>query len=97
MPSTTESMLGGHCVSLVGYTDVALSDIPANHFIGMNSWGTGWGIRGFFAIPYSYITNPNLASDFWLINSVSSPKPPTPKVQKNGISQIWQKVLSIFK
>jgi len=31
----------------------------------------GWGMKGFFAIPYAYITDPNLASDFWAITAVS--------------------------
>jgi C1A family cysteine protease len=71
LPAPTEQMLGGHCVRLVGYTDNGLADVPAQHFIGMNSWGTGWGMKGFFAIPYAYITDPNLASDFWAITAVS--------------------------
>jgi C1A family cysteine protease len=37
----------------------------------MNSWGTGWGLKGFFALPYAYVTNPNLASDLWVVNAVS--------------------------
>jgi C1A family cysteine protease len=64
-------MLGGHCVRLVGFTDHGYPDIPAGHFIGMNSWGTGWGMKGFFAIPYAYVTNPNLADDLWVVNAVS--------------------------
>jgi len=71
LPAATEQMLGGHCVRLVGYTDNGLPGIPKGHFIGMNSWGTGWGLKGFFFIPYAYITNPDLASDFWAITSVS--------------------------
>ena len=71
LPAKDEKMLGGHCVRLVGYTDSGLADVPAGYFIGMNSWGTGWGLKGFFALPYAYVTNPNLASDLWVVNAVS--------------------------
>ena len=67
----TETLQGGHCVRLVGYTDNGLADIPPQSFIGMNSWGTSWGKKGFFSIPYSYITNPNLSSDQWVVTAVS--------------------------
>jgi C1A family cysteine protease len=69
LPALSENMLGGHCVRLVGYTDVGLADIPAGHFICMNSWGTDWGLKGFFAIPYPYLLDPNMASDFWTITA----------------------------
>ncbi len=36
---TAGSGLGGHCVALVGYVNGA--------FIVRNSWGTGWGDKGF--------------------------------------------------
>ena len=71
MPAKSEQMLGGHCVRLVGFTDHGYQDIPAGHFIGVNSWGTGWGLKGYFALPYAYVTNPNLASDLWVVNGVS--------------------------
>jgi C1A family cysteine protease len=71
MPESSERLLGGHCVRLVGYTDKGYPDIPAQHFIGMNSWGTGWGMKGFFAIPYSYIINPDLCDDIWSITATS--------------------------
>ncbi|MGA2769959.1 MAG: C1 family peptidase [Bryobacteraceae bacterium] len=71
LPGQNEQVLGGHCVRLVGFTDHGYPDIPAGHFIGMNSWGVGWGLKGFFAIPYGYVTNPNFADDLWVINAVS--------------------------
>ena len=37
---------GGHCVSLIGYDDAA------GVWIAKNSWGTGWGMGGFFRIAY---------------------------------------------
>ena len=61
MPAiATESCLGGHCVLIVGYDTVKAC------FIGMNAWGTGWGAAGYFYIPFAYMLNPDLASDFWV-------------------------------
>jgi hypothetical protein len=37
---------GGHAVSIVGYTP--------DHFIIRNSWGTGWGHKGFAYASYEY-------------------------------------------
>jgi C1A family cysteine protease len=60
MPNTTkEQCLGGHCVLMVGYDDAT------RRFTFQNSWGESVGQNGFFTIPYDYVLNPNLASDFW--------------------------------
>jgi C1A family cysteine protease len=61
MPSKTELVLGGHAVMAVGYDD------SKKWFIVRNSWGEDWGDKGYFYIPYDYLTNKNLASDFWTI------------------------------
>ncbi len=60
----SESVLGGHAVCCVGYDDHKQS------FIVRNSWGTSWGDKGHFYIPYAYLTNNNLADDFWTIQLV---------------------------
>jgi C1A family cysteine protease len=60
MPGHHEQVLGGHCVVVVGYDD------SQKRFIMRNSWGTGWGQAGYFTMPYQYLTNPRLASDFWM-------------------------------
>ena len=58
MPNTkTETLEGGHCVCIVGYDD------SKKWFICANSWGTSWGDKGYFYMPYAYITDINLASD----------------------------------
>ena len=49
---------------LVGYNDAT------SRFLSQNSWGTGWGMAGYFTIPYDYLTNPNLSSDFWVVRGV---------------------------
>ncbi len=65
MPAQGESVLGGHCVLAVGYND------KQRRFIVRNSWGPKWGIGGYCTMPYEYLINPNLASDFWTLRSVS--------------------------
>ena len=63
LPNTRkESLLGGHAVAIVGYDDAA------QVFIVRNSWGTGWGMAGYFTMPYAYVINPKLASDFWCVS-----------------------------
>jgi C1A family cysteine protease len=64
MPSATESVIGGHCCVLVGYNS------ETDRFVARNSWGKTFGMGGYFSIPADYITNPNLASDFWVIETV---------------------------
>ena len=65
MPLKPERVLGGHCVVAVRYDD------SEQRFLVRNSWGTPWGIHGYCTIPYAYLTDANLASDFWTIRMVS--------------------------
>ena len=64
MPAAGEQMLGGHAVLAVGYDD------SNQWFAVRNSWGPGWGMAGYFTLPYAYLTQRSLASDFWTIRSV---------------------------
>jgi len=64
MPLPNESAIGGHAVLAVGY------DNAKNCLIVRNSWGENWGDKGYFYLPYQYITTPNLAADFWTIRLV---------------------------
>jgi C1A family cysteine protease len=61
MPTPKEKVEGGHAVLAVGYDDAT------QRFTVRNSWGKDWGIKGYFTIPYSYLTSTNLADDFWTI------------------------------
>jgi C1A family cysteine protease len=62
-----ERLLGGHAVLLVGY------DKDRQVYIARNSWGAGWGERGYFYMPFQVIQNTQMSSDFWIIKSVNNP------------------------
>jgi C1A family cysteine protease len=67
MPNTTkETVLGGHCMLIVGYDD------SKRVFIVRNSWNTTWGMKGYCTMPYEYLTNAHLSSDFWTIRAVTN-------------------------
>lgn len=59
LPTRNEKALGGHEVLLVGY----LKD-QTNYGLVRNSWGSGWGLGGYFLMPWAYLLDAHLASDF---------------------------------
>jgi C1A family cysteine protease len=56
-----ENFMGGHALMCVGFDDAK------QWFIFRNSFGTEWGDHGYGYIPYEYLSNPELAADFWTI------------------------------
>jgi C1A family cysteine protease len=64
VPGKDEKLLGGHAVLAVGYDDAS------RRFYVRNSWGDSWGQKGYFTMPYEYMANRGLASDFWTIRRV---------------------------
>jgi C1A family cysteine protease len=64
MPKRSEQILGGHSVLLVGYSEAS------QRYLCRNSWGTGWGLAGYFWMPYQYVHSPVLSGDFWVVNTV---------------------------
>ena len=64
MPSSNESLLGGHAVLCVGFDD------DKKTFIVRNSWGESWGDKGYFYLPYDYMTNTDLVADLWTVRKV---------------------------
>ncbi len=61
MPQPGERVVGGHAVVAVGYSD------ESKRFIVRNSWGPKWGMKGYFTMPYAYLSDRNLSDDFWAI------------------------------
>lgn len=66
LPQPRERMLGGHAVMAVGYDD------KTQRARFRNSWGTGWGRRGYGLIPYAYLESRALSDDFWCIQATES-------------------------
>lgn len=71
-PLQSDRVEGGHAVVAVGYDD----DMEIRHsgaarptrgaLIVRNSWGTGWGDRGYGYMPYEYVLR-RLAVDWWVL------------------------------
>ncbi len=64
LPAASEALLGGHAVLVVGYDDVT------QRFSFRNSWGDTWGDGGYFTLPYDYMLQRGLSSDFWTIRQI---------------------------
>ncbi len=64
LPAPGEQVVGGHAVVGVGYDDAT------QMILVRNSWAADWGDKGYFYMPYAYITNKDLADDFWVIRQV---------------------------
>ncbi len=64
MPRSGEKVVGGHAVLCVGYDD------RSREFLVRNSYGDKWGQKGYFKMPYAYLTSQRLAADLWTIRSV---------------------------
>lgn len=64
MPGTAGTDGGGHAVMCVGYNEAK------RLFLCRNSRGVTWGEKGYFWMPYDYLTNTNLSEDFWTLRDV---------------------------
>lgn len=58
MPAKGEKILGGHEIAVVGY----LAAHP-QHALVRNSWGPGWGLKGYALFPWAYLASRSLSSD----------------------------------
>lgn len=65
MPAADEQQVGGHAVMAVGYDD------SHQRFIVRNSWGPDWGMKGYFTMPYAYLTDSSYSDDFWTIRGIT--------------------------
>jgi C1A family cysteine protease len=62
MPSPGEEVVGGHCVAATTTPRAPTSSAtPA-----------GWGQEGYFWMPYGYVSDACLSSDFWVITRIGS-------------------------
>jgi C1A family cysteine protease len=70
LPGPGEGVTGGHAVVAAGYDDsLKIRNAPngpetTGALLIRNSWGTGWGDRGYGWLPYDYVTR-GLAVDWW--------------------------------
>lgn len=64
MPKLGEDILGGHAVFVCGYKDDP-EWAGGGYLIIKNSWGTGWGDKGYFYMPYAFASNPIYVNDIW--------------------------------
>ena len=60
---SVEASLGAQAMLLVGYCD----EVQA--FLAQNTFGARWGADGYAALPYDFVFEPTLASDFWCMGS----------------------------
>ncbi|MDJ0341060.1 C1 family peptidase [Streptomyces sp. H10-C2] len=65
LPASDDQVLGGHAVLAAGYDDTT------QRFLVRNSWGPDWGQDGYFTLPYAYLTERGLSSDFWTLRLVT--------------------------
>jgi C1A family cysteine protease len=65
-PGSGDSVEGGHAMVAVGYDDTKKVGKDTGALLIRNSWGTGWGDKGYGWLPYSYVQH-GLAVDFWTL------------------------------
>ncbi len=66
LPGPKDQLLGGHAVLAVGYDDAK------QVFIVRNSWGKKNQDKGYFYLPYTYLTDEGLSDDFWTIRLIEA-------------------------
>lgn len=62
MPKKNEKSPGGHCMVFDAYDDTSADGMLS----GPNSWGTSWGDKGRFHMPYGYVEK-RIVSDCWTV------------------------------
>jgi C1A family cysteine protease len=73
IPEKNEKRLGGHAVLVVGYKNTrtiyhrkSKQKETYGYLIVRNSWGESWGDKGYFYMPYSFVT-PSHTYDYWIM------------------------------
>lgn len=65
MPTPSSTQIGRHAVVAVGYDDAL------NTILCRNSWGSKWGMEGYFWMPYEFIMNPKYAREFYFVENIN--------------------------
>jgi C1A family cysteine protease len=66
MPGAGENPLGNHAVLIVGYDD------KTKRIYIKNSWGSDWGLGGYFYMSYEYLSNVDLCPEMYTFRMASS-------------------------
>lgn len=66
MPKAGDKEIGGHAITCVGY-ELGVK------WIFQNSWGTGWGEKGFGFLPWNYMLDEELADDHFTLRYQKDP------------------------
>jgi C1A family cysteine protease len=74
MPSSKDTLLGGHALMLVGFnTNMSYTlngkTTTGSFFIFRNSWGSGWGASGYGYLPAAYLESSSLTSEVYLVTA----------------------------
>jgi len=63
MPTASSKIIGYHAIMCAGYNDDCQS------LLCRNSWGSDWGMDGYFWMPYEFVLNPKHCHEFWQIDN----------------------------
>lgn len=61
LPARDAKPIGGQTIVVCGY------DARTQLWLCQNSWGTGWGEKGYFYLPFMYLLDSSLCSELWCI------------------------------
>ena len=71
-PNSASVAMGGHACLCCGFNDtVKCPGAPPGAWLVRNSWGTGWGLNGYFWLSYNYLIDHNLSSDIWYLETTT--------------------------